>query len=293
MGLADRIKKLSEEPYNNLTIIMGTPGSGKTTIAGTYPKPMLLMTVGNDGGAVVLQDVYKDSEIDITDYQSYITQTPPKGEPLTSVYSRLMTDLHELNNSNHGYKSIVIDAYSTVEEEFVQYVEKLKGKKISQDERGSVGAEMLKMRNVLVELSRKNIEVVLVCHTKTTESVDSATGEVSTRIIPKMTLNNGKALLEKASNVMYACAKPVRNEDGTLHTKWLAFIGSHPNMDTKIRTRGQKIDSGIYIDRASYEKIEKLKSGVEKLKAVEVVEQRANPFEDETETKTNTNKNNW
>ena len=49
-------------PYNNLTVIMGKPGSGKTTNVGTYPKPMLYVAIDTDGGGEVLK-CYGDNEI--------------------------------------------------------------------------------------------------------------------------------------------------------------------------------------------------------------------------------------
>ena len=37
-----------------IDLFMGKPKSGKTMISGTYPKPLLYVSVGNDGGGRVL-----------------------------------------------------------------------------------------------------------------------------------------------------------------------------------------------------------------------------------------------
>ena len=59
MSLLDKVKGISEETPNNFTIIMGSPGSGKTTLGGTWQKPMLYVKIGDDGGGVVLKKLYR------------------------------------------------------------------------------------------------------------------------------------------------------------------------------------------------------------------------------------------
>jgi hypothetical protein len=56
MGFLEQAKGISSIPSNNVDIILGFPGSGKTTLAATYPKPMLYIQIGNDGGGIVMRD---------------------------------------------------------------------------------------------------------------------------------------------------------------------------------------------------------------------------------------------
>ena len=49
MGMLDTLRGISQEPHNKLTILMGKPGSGKTTVSGTFPKPMLYVAIDTDG----------------------------------------------------------------------------------------------------------------------------------------------------------------------------------------------------------------------------------------------------
>ena len=39
---------------HKIDFFFGKPKSGKTLIAGSYPKPLLYISVGNDGGGRVL-----------------------------------------------------------------------------------------------------------------------------------------------------------------------------------------------------------------------------------------------
>ena len=45
---------------HKIDFFMGNPKSGKTIAAGSYPKPLLYVSVGNDGGGRVLMTKYRD-----------------------------------------------------------------------------------------------------------------------------------------------------------------------------------------------------------------------------------------
>lgn len=197
----------------------------------------------------------------------------------------LLTELE----GNHPYKTVIIDAYSSVEESVVNYMEKVKGKKLSLDERGSIGTLMLNLRNKIVDLSRNDVEYVCVCHIKDKECTDNTTGEKSIMIIPKMSYNNGNLLLERASAVIYCARKTIVNDDNTRRVAFLSYIGAHPNMDTKLRTAGKKIDSGLYIEDFTYDKLSEILNGttkvenIEKLNVVEPKEDNSNKNDNNVE----------
>lgn len=288
MGLLDLVQGISTEPHNRLTVFMGKPGSSKTTDAGTFPKPMLYVTIGADGGGEVLQ-CYNDNEVKRLALASDVPGTPNARH----IQSKLMELLQELKD-NTFYKTVVFDAYSSIEEEVVDFLEKCKGKKLNLDERGSIGTLMLNLRNEIVELSRKNTEYVCICHVKPRQYVDNTTGETSEMIIPKMSYNNGNILLERASAVIYTARKPVINEDGTRTVKFLAYVGAHPNMDTKLRTKGKMSTVGMYIEDFTYEKLKALIDGevsIETAPKLNVVENQNNPFDDGNDE--NSDKGEW
>ena len=94
-------------------------------------------------------------------------------------------------------------------------------------------------------------------------------------IIPKMSYNNGNVLLERASAVIYCARKTIINEDGSRRVAFLSYVGAHPNMDTKLRTAGKKIESGLYIEDFTYDKLQEIINGekvVEKMEKLNVVE---------------------
>lgn len=283
MGMLDLVRGISQEPHNDFVVLMGKPGSGKTTLAGSYPKPMLYVSIDTDGGGEVLK-CYSDDDVKSLSLSSDKPGTPGAKH----IQTKLIELLEELSQP-HPYKTVVIDAYSSIEESVVSYLEKVKGKKLNLDERGSIGTLMLNLRDKIVDLSRKGVTYVAVCHIKDKKTTDNTTGEESTMIVPKMSYNNGNLLLERASSVIYCSKRTVINDDNTRRVAFLAYIGAHPNMDTKFRTEGKMLETGLYMENATYEKIETLrknKENIEKVEKLNVVESQSNPFSDETENKT-------
>lgn len=279
MGLLNDVVAISTLPYNRMTVIIGKPGSGKTTLAGTYPKPMLYVSIGSDGGGVVLTR------------HTGIDALVLKSDEKVAVYHKLIGLLDELKAGTHGYKTILIDAYSSIEEDLVSFSEKAKGKKLSLDERGTIGGMMTRLRDRIVELAEKETEeYVLICHIKNKDDTDNVTGEKTIQIIPKMTFNNGNILLERASNVMYCCRKPVKDENGKVEVKFLTYIGAHPYIDTKLRLKGKPMETvGIYIENCTYENINEIVNGKELTAVTQPnvvdVPVEKNPFEEEKDTK--------
>lgn len=276
MGLLELAKGISTEAHNRVTIIVGKPGCGKTTTAGTFPKPMLYVALDSDGGGEVLK-CYSDDEVKVLTLKADQPGTPGAKH----LQAKVMDLLKELKGP-HPYKSVVFDAYSSIEENVVNFSEKVKGKKLSLDERGSVATLMLNLRNELVELSRGDVEYVCICHVKTKQCVDSTTGETTEMIIPKMSYNNGNILMERASAVIYSVRRTVVNDDGTRVVKFLTYVGAHPNMDTKLRTKGKMSTTGMYVENLTYEKLQALMNGTDAIEQkINVVETPKNPFGDE------------
>lgn len=275
MSILQTAKGISQIPNNKLHIIMGFPGSGKTTLAATYPKPMLFVQIGDDGGGIVMSN-WDDKDI------SFILLESDKNG---TIYVKLMQLLKELREQPTLYKTVVIDAYSSIEENMISTAVQTKGKTLSWDERGAITQAMVNLRDTIVNLSKVTpMTFVEITHLKSAESTDNISGETTVRYIPKMSQNNGNIMLERANNIMYCTRKVVADDNGQPTVKFLTYIGAHPNIDTKYRYKSPLLseDSGIYIENCTYEKIQSLSDSTTDLKTVTVIEpikkEDTNPF---------------
>lgn len=267
--MLEMAKGISQEKSNNVFVFMGLPGSGKTTVAGTFPKPMLYVSIGDDGGGVVLKG-YSDDEV-----KTLNLATDKSG---TSC-AKLKTLLTELKG-NKTFKTVVIDAYTSIQEEMEAYFTMMKGgKALNFDEWDAVGKQLLSLRDMIVANSKEGVNYVLVCHVKTKDMTDTITNEVSKTVIPKMTGNNGRILLERADVVAYCCRKTIKDANGKMEVKFLTYLGAHPNIDTKFRTPNRIFEGvGTYVEDCTYDKMMALAKGKSKLETVNVVETQTNPF---------------
>ena len=281
MNILKTAKGISQIPNNKLDVIMGFPGSGKTTLAATYPKPLLFVQIGDDGGGIVMSNWNDD------DIKYILLESDSEG----TVYVKLMTLLDELKKEPNMFKTVVIDAYSSIEENMISTATKTKGKTLSWDERGAITQALVNLRDAIVALSKSTpMTFVEITHLKSTESTDNISGETTVRYIPKMSQNNGNIMLERANNVMY-CTRKVVDDNGQPVVKFLTYIGAHPNIDTKYRYKSDKLsdDSGIYIENCTYEKLQALLDKGTKIETSKVIEpikkSDANPFSSQEENK--------
>jgi hypothetical protein len=236
---------------------------------------MLFVQIGDDGGGIVM------SEMTDKDVSFILLESDKEG----TIYVKLMQLLKELKDQPTLYKTVVIDAYSSIEENMISTAVQTKGKTLSWDERGAITQAMVNLRDTIVNLSKVTpMTFVEITHLKSAESTDNISGETTVRYIPKMSQNNGNIMLERANNIMYCTRKVVADENGQPTIKFLTYIGAHPNIDTKYRYKSHLLteDSGIYIENCTYEKIQNLSNKTIDFKPVKVIEptknEDANPF---------------
>lgn len=241
---------------HSIDVYMGRPKSGKTLIAGSYPKPLLYVSVGNDGGGRVLMMNYRN-EIS----QGLIKVKNLKNDPVvggkiqsTSIekLAKLLAELRKPGADE--FKTIVIDTLGALQDDYKTYMEFTKnGKSLSQPEWGEVGKMMFNIKDNMKRFSEEKGTTFVWCtHTRELEVYETSGLNKEIRIIPDLTVNTGTKFLKDASNIFYCCRKTVINPDNSRTVRFLTYVGAHPLMDTG--SRDVKLLCGDFVENFNYEK---------------------------------------
>lgn len=245
---------------HNIDLYMGKPKSGKTLIAGSYPKPLLYISVGDDGGGRVLYTKYRDDVVKGNIKVKNLRNDPAVGGKIakTSI-EKLAILLAELRKPGADeFKTIVVDTIGSLQDDYKSYLEFTKGgRALSQQEWGDVAKMVLNIKDNMKRFSEeKGVTFVWVTHTSEQEVYETSGLAKEIRIIPDLTIKSGVKYMKDASNIFYCCRKTVINEKGDRTVKFLTYVGPHPLMDTG--TRDMLLTVGDFVEDFNYDKWQKL-----------------------------------
>lgn len=241
---------------HSIDLYMGKPKSGKTLIAGSYPKPLLYVSVGNDGGGRVLQTKYKQDVIDHKILVKNLKNDPVVGGKIakTSI-EKLAILLAELRKPDADkFKTIVVDTIGALQDDYKTYLEFSKGgRALSQQEWGDVAKMVLSIKDNMKRFSEEmGVTFVWITHTSEQELYETSGLNKEIRIIPDLTIKTGVKYMKDASNIFYCCRKTVIDKNGQRNVKFLTYVGPHPLMDTG--TRDMLLSKGDFVENFSYDK---------------------------------------
>ena len=245
---------------HSIDLYMGKPKSGKTLIAGSYPKPLLYVSVGNDGGGRVLFTKYRsDVEKGLIKVKNLKNDPVVNGKIAKTSIEKLASILAELRKPDSDkFKTIVIDTIGSLQDDYKSYLEFTKGgKSLSQQEWGDVAKMVLNIKDNMKRFSEEQgVTFVWLTHTSEQELYETSGLNKEIRIIPDLTIKSGVKYMKDASNIFYCCRKTIVNEQGEKEVKFLTYVGPHPLMDTG--TRDILLQKGEFIEDFNYDKWQKL-----------------------------------
>ena len=241
---------------HSIDFYIGKPKSGKTMIAGSYPKPLLYISVGNDGGGRVLLMKYRNDVNNGNIKVKNLKNDPAIGGKIakTSI-EKLAALLAELRKPDADkFKTIVIDTVGSLQDDYKTYLEFTKGgKPLSQQEWGDVAKMMLNIKDNMKRFSEEQgVQMVWISHTSEQEVTETSGLNKEIRIIPDLTIKTGVKYLKDASNIFYCCRKTILNDKGEKSVKFLTYVGPHPVIDTG--TRDMQIEAGDFVENFTYDK---------------------------------------
>lgn len=244
---------------HSIDLYMGKPKSGKTLIAGSYPKPLLYVSIGNDGGGRVLLMKYR-KEIN----EGLIKVKNLKNDPIvngkirkTSIekLAELLAELRKPNADN--FKTIVIDTLGGLQDDYKTSIETNKGTKASIPEFGEIQMMMLNIKENMKRFSEeKSCTFVWCTHTREQEVYETSGLSKELRIVPDLTISTGIKYMKDASNIFYCCRKTVILPDNKRDVEFLTYVGPHPLIDTG--TRDIALEHGAFIKNFTYDKWQKM-----------------------------------
>ena len=250
---------------HSIDMYMGKPKSGKTLIAASYPKPLLYVSIGNDGGGRVIMTKYRDDvEKGLIKVVNLRNDPQIGGKIRKTSCERLAELLAELRKPDADkFKTIVIDTFSALQDDYKVYLEISKGNKaLSMQEWGEVAKMVLNLKDNMKRFSEEQkVTFVWITHTSEQELTETSGLNKEIRIVPDLTIKTGIKCMKDASNIFYCCRKTCLNDKGEKEVKFLTYIGPHPLMDTG--TRDMLLKTGEFIEDFNYDKWQALiKAGV-------------------------------
>jgi len=154
MSVLDTISKPADRPV--IATIFGNAGMGKTTLAVTFPNPIVIRA--EDG------------------LQAIPSSQRPDAFPLLTKPEELWDQLFALTSEEHSYKTLIVDSVTALERMFIQYVvdtDPKKPKSIQQAMGGygaglsmvaGMHARIRKAAGVLAD--KRNMHTVFIAHSE-------------------------------------------------------------------------------------------------------------------------------
>lgn len=238
MGLLSKAAPISELGQRSFWIVYGKSNSGKTHFIGTFPKPLLYVQIGDDGSNTI-------SNVDGIDAVS--VDSPAQ-----------LLELAEELKTNKKYKTIAVDTFSLVTNEWTDQNAIKKKKRMTQQMWGDLKIDTEELIKAYHKLARDRI-VVLTCH-EATDSIEGMEDEITPDVRPSVT-KGARTYLEGMANYgihTTKVSKEVQSGDEVKEViKYAADIGPNPYYWTKFQ-----IDSSIKLPKRllnpSYEKVMKI-----------------------------------
>jgi hypothetical protein len=177
-----KIKDLIDMESTFMWTIWGHPGTGKTSFIRTFPKPILLLDVGENGSASAKFDGLKKGDITVAQIETW-------------------NDFDEALEMAEKFKTVVIDGMTGVQNLCHQKIMADENKKKMTQPMYGTATTMLK--GLIVDfksLVDDNVIPVFICHSRTDE-IETELDEVIASI--------GPALTPGAANFLAGCSQIV------------------------------------------------------------------------------------
>lgn len=249
-GIEDSFIDLMELHDPTIVSLYGRGGTGKTTVAASFPKPLLLIDVKDKGG------------------ESAKTQKLKKGDIIVAqirTFDEILDIFEYVRDNPDLYATVVIDHMTILQDLALEKVKGDEGKEhASQRIFGLAATYMKDVISQHKDLSDLGIIPVFICQ----DRLESGEGEGEDQLIPEV----GFGLMPSVAKVLGAASRVIGHcylYENTVKKKNMSVkrtieyrlrLGPNPYYITKV-TRPKGTPCPMYLVDPSYSDIEKIIAG--------------------------------
>jgi len=228
--LLERKKKITEMPIDGVYVIYGASGTGKTTLAMTFPKPLLYIDILEGGSASA--DIKDSENSDLVEVYQF--------EELDNILTDVERGYALIGDKKYKtqYSTIVIDSVTQMEFIMKNYLMEINNKSsMNINIWGQAKDNHDIVYNAAKYLHKKTgANVVLIAHEKELKNDDNPS---FSKIIPSIMTSSAQSLCAKASYVWYTKIENEYSSDkeGRVSEKpvFYTVMDTHPYLLTKTR----------------------------------------------------------
>lgn len=259
--IAERIKPVSEVGAGLAALFYGRPGTGKTELASTFPKPLLLLDILQNG----TDTIAKKPGIDVIKIKG------SDWEATEEVYWYLTK-----GKGRNKYKSVIVDQVSEAQDVCMKYVASEGGKDeddtISKRMWGEISGEMKTFILNYRDLINRNMNVAFLAHERTVDGDEAVEDQIDPSIGPR--------LMPSVASFMCGAVAVIGNtfirerfktKDGKRQrfVDYAMRIGPHAYYTTKVR-HPVGVDTPDVVVNPTFDEIMAIVKGRKILKATKV-----------------------
>ena len=249
------IRRVSDIKRPRSWAVYGRSGAGKTTFAASFPKPILLLDVRDQGTDSVSdhEDMYAkdiDSIADLEDAFYYLKERPVE------------------------YKSVIIDTVTQLQQLFMEEVVGAKKKRVgdwgsmSRREFGDVAAMMKEWILNYRNLTANGLEVLFIAQERTStneeENPDNmVTPEVGPHVMPSVAIALNASVSIIGNSFIRMKSRKIKTPNKQLIKTTASYcmrVGANPVYVTKIR-KPKDIEVPAFIENPTYNDVIQLIEG--------------------------------
>lgn len=242
MGILSRAKPINEVGKSKLVVIYGQSNTGKTVLSSTFPKPMLYISIGDEG----LNPIAEEDGIEVIRLETAL---------------ELKTVFEELTKGKTEYASVVVDTFSLYVNVWTHDNIISKNKRMTQQDWGNLKTDTEEVIRLAHKLAAEKW-VVLTCH-EVADAFEGLEGEIAPDIRPNVS-KGVRTYLEGMTNLgIHTCrlskTKVIDGKEKTL-VKYGCHLGANEYYWTKVQTK-KGIDIPNIIINPSFDKLMEILNG--------------------------------